>query len=120
MKSKTLRIAEKYLKKIVEVIVDRPLGSTHPTFNKIIYPVNYGYIKDIVAPDGENLDAYLLKVNYPVKKYKGMVAAIIHRLTDDDDKLVIIPVGETITEEEIEKAVDFQEKWSRSKHIIIK
>ena len=41
------------LGKIVKVIVDRPLGSTHPDYPNLIYPVNYGYIGGIIAPDGE-------------------------------------------------------------------
>ena len=37
----------------VTVIVDRPLGTTHPNHNDIIYPVNYGYIENTFAGDGE-------------------------------------------------------------------
>ena len=37
----------------VTVIVDRPLGTIHPNHNDIIYPVNYGYIENIFAGDGE-------------------------------------------------------------------
>ncbi|HRS22596.1 MAG TPA: inorganic pyrophosphatase, partial [Candidatus Woesebacteria bacterium] len=65
----------------------------------------------VLAPDGEELDAYLLKVNTPVETFHGQVIAIIHRLKDDDDKLVVVPTGQTITDEEIEKIVAFQEKW---------
>ena len=39
--------------KIVKVTVDRPMGSYHPNHRDIYYPVNYGYIKDIMSPDGE-------------------------------------------------------------------
>lgn len=106
--------------KIVEVKIDRPLGSAHPHFDKIKYTVNYGYLEGIKVPDGDNLDAYLLKVNKPVKIFKGYVAAIIHRLKDDDDKLVVIPEGEIISDEEIEKAIEFQEKWANSAHTIFR
>ena len=41
------------LGKKVHVIIDRPLGSTHPTFPNLIYPLNYGYVPVILAPDGE-------------------------------------------------------------------
>ena len=37
--------------------------------------------------------------------------AIIHRLNDDDDKLVVLPDGETITDEEINKLTHFQEQF---------
>ena len=39
--------------KIVKVTVDRPMGSYHPNHRYIYYPVNYGYIKGIMSPDGE-------------------------------------------------------------------
>ena len=29
------------------------MGSYHPNHRDIYYPVNYGYIKDIMSPDGE-------------------------------------------------------------------
>ena len=36
---------------IVKVIVDRPLGSVHPKHKDILYPINYGYIPGVMAPD---------------------------------------------------------------------
>ena len=36
----------------VFVIVDRPLGSCHPQWPDSIYPVNYGYVPGLPAPDG--------------------------------------------------------------------
>ncbi len=44
---------------IVKVTVDRPLGSCHAKHKDIVYPVNYGYIAGIMAPDGEEQDAYI-------------------------------------------------------------
>ena len=38
---------------IVTVTVDRPLGSFHPEHKDMYYPINYGYIEGIIAPDGE-------------------------------------------------------------------
>jgi len=117
MKSQSLVLAKSFLNQIVEVTVDRQLDSIHPKW-KFKYPINYGYLENIFAPDGEQLDAYVLKVNKPVERFTGRVVAIIHRIDDDDDKLIVIPDGESITDEEIEKSVDFQEKWF--KHQIIR
>ena len=47
------------LNKFVTVTVDRPLGSFHPQYPELYYPVNYGYIKGVMAPDGEEQDAYM-------------------------------------------------------------
>ena len=49
--------------KIVTVTVDRPMGSYHPEHKDMYYPVNYGYIEGIIAPDGEEQDAYLSSAN---------------------------------------------------------
>lgn len=117
MDSKSLILAKSFLNQIVFVIIDRPIGSIHPKW-KFEYPINYGYLKEIFAPDGEELDAYVLKVDKPIKEFNGKVIAIIHRLEDDDDKLIVIPESELITDQEIEKSVDFQEKWF--KHEIIR
>lgn len=76
---------------IVKVTVDRPLGSRHPKHKNIIYPINYGYIEGIIAPDGEEQDAYILGVDEPVKEFIGKVIAIIHRNDDVEEKLVVAP-----------------------------
>ena len=52
--------------KIVTVTVDRPLGSSHPDYPDMIYPVNYGYVAGVRAPDGEEQDAYILGIDTPV------------------------------------------------------
>ena len=95
----------------VTVTIDRPLGSTHPKYPDLQYPVNYGYVKSVMAADGEEQDAYLLGVDEPVKEYTGILIAIIHRLDDVEDKWVVAPVGRTYTKEEILKQVAFQEKY---------
>jgi len=109
--SKSLGLARKYLGKEVEIEIDRPLGSRHPKHG-FIYEVNYGFIPKTKSPDGEEIDAYYLGVNEPVNKARGKCVAIVHRLKDDDDKLVIVPQEtESITDEEILEAVHFQEQW---------
>ena len=97
----------------VEVTVDRPLGSFHPKFKDLYYPINYGYIEGILAPDGEEQDAYILGIDQPIKKFIGSVIAIIHRLDDVEDKWVVAPHGIIFAKEEIQKQVDFQEKFFR-------
>ena len=110
MNSKSLKLAKQYLGRKLTVTIDRKLGSKHPEWG-FEYLVNYGYLEGVIAPDGEGLDAYLLKVDVPVEFYEGVVVAIVHRLDDDDDKLVVVPEGEDISDEEIERMVEFQEKW---------
>lgn len=52
------------------------------------------------------------------KKLLNKTVAIIHHIEDDDDKLVVVPNDITLTDQEIEDQVEFQEKWC--KHTIIR
>jgi len=106
--------AELYLGKTVGVKVDRPWGSKHPKYN-FTYDSNYGFVPGTLSPDGEELDVYVLGINEPIESFKGKCVAIIHRTNDDDDKLVIIPNEmDNISDEEIRKQTDFQEKFFES------
>ena len=96
---------------IVTVIVDRPLGTYHPEHKDLYYPINYGYIEGIMAPDGEEQDAYILGVNKAVDSFTGRIIAIIHRIDDIEEKWVVASEDDTYTIEEIKKEVEFQEKY---------
>lgn len=96
---------------IVKVTVDRPLGTYHPKHPDIRYPVNYGYIPGIMAPDGEEQDAYILGVTEPVEEFKGKVIAVIHRFDDVEEKWVVAPENTVFTEEQIMEQVAFQEQY---------
>ena len=98
---------------IVKVIVDRPLGSYHPKHKDIYYAVNYGYVPGVIAPDGEEQDAYILGVHEPVSDFVGKVIAIIHRLDDVEDKWVVAPENVSFTAEEIIGQAAFQEQYFR-------
>lgn len=100
--------------KKVKVIIDRPLGTYHPKHKDIFYSVNYGYIEGIIAPDGEEQDAYVLGVSEPVSEFTGKIIAIIKRLDDVEEKWVVAPENMTFTKEEIMKQVDFQEKYFKT------
>lgn len=100
--------------KLVRVRVDRPMGSAHPEHPDLIYPVNYGCIPGLPAPDGEEQDAYVLGPERPVKEFTGRVAAIIHRLDDVEDKWVVTPPELELTEEQIREQTWFQERYFRT------
>jgi inorganic pyrophosphatase len=102
-----------YLGKTVTTTIDRPMGSKHPTYG-FIYPVNYGFIPDTQAPDGEELDAYVLGVFEPLREFKGKCIAVIHRLDDDDDKLIVVAEGHGYSEDQIRALTEFQERFFKS------
>lgn len=114
--SSSFDIAKVFLGKEVDVTIDRPLGSKHPKHG-FVYEANYGFVGGTVSADGEELDAYFLGVNEPVQTARGVCIAIIHRLNDDDDKLVVVPKDCTLSDSEIRDATQFQEKYFKSEII---
>jgi inorganic pyrophosphatase len=57
-----------YLGMEVRVIMDRPLGSNHPKHG-FKYEVNYGFVPETKAPDGDEIDAYVLGIDYPLENF---------------------------------------------------
>lgn len=101
-----------FLGKTVKIGIDRPLGYVHKKEKySLTYPINYGYIPDVLGSDGEELDVYLLGVNEPVREYECKIIAIVHRHNDIEDKLVGAPLEMSFSKEEIENAVLFQEQY---------
>ena len=91
--------------------IDRPLGSRHPKHPDMIYPVNYGEVVGVMAPDGDWQDVYVLGVNEALSTFTGRRIAVIHRRDDVETKWVLVPEGVNFTEEEIMAAVHFQEQY---------
>ena len=106
--------ARVYIGQIVNVKIDRPLGSRHPEHDYIYYPVNYGYVPNIPAPDGDDLDVYVLGVFEPLESFTGQCIAVIHRLDDNDDKLVVTSAERTYSDEQIIALTEFQERFHDS------
>ena len=105
--------ARTYIGQWLQVIVDRPLGSTHP-LGEVIYPVNYGYIPNTRAGDGLEQDAYILGVSEACSEYFGLCIAVIKRHDDVEDKLIIVPneaVAANFTDQMILEATAFIEQY---------
>ena len=96
---------------LITVTVDRPIGSSHPDYPSLVYPVNYGYIEGVLTPGGEEQDAYIIGVDIPVDKFTGRKIAIIHRKDDVGDKWVVAPENMPYTKQQIEEMVYFQEQY---------
>ena len=104
------------LGKEIDIVMDRPLGTIHPQHKEIVYRINYGYIDGFYGVDNEYQDVYILGEDKPLKTYRGRVVAIVHRFDDNEDKLVVYNHG-NISADQIEEAIEFQEKYF--KHEII-
>lgn len=103
-----------YIGKEVTVKIDRPIGSSHPQYSDHIYLVNYGFVPNTISGDGKELDCYILGEDRSLKEYTGKCIAVMHRLEEDDDKLIIVPKDKTFTSKEIKLLTDFQEMYYKS------
>ncbi len=103
-----------YIGKKVRVQIDRKLGTKHPQYD-LIYPVNYGFVPNTISGDGEELDCYVLGIFEPIDTFEGKCIAIIHRLNENDDKLIVVPDNVSYTNEQIKALTEFQERFFESK-----
>ncbi|WP_461224138.1 histidine phosphatase family protein [Lacticaseibacillus suihuaensis] len=93
----------------VTVAVDRPLGSVHPRWPALRYPVNYGYVAGTLGGDGQPQDAYVLGPTRPLERYCGRVQAVICRHDDREEKWVV--AARPLTPAAVLAAVAFQERY---------
>ena len=91
--------------------IDRPLGSRHPKYHDLVYPINYGYVEGVFAADGEEQDVYVLGTDEPIEAFEGVVIAIYHRFNDVEDKWIVSIDGSDYSDEYILRAIDFQERY---------
>ena len=106
------RLVRSYLGKVVDIVIDRPIGYVHKKENyELHYPINYGFIPGVLGGDGEELDVYLIGVDRPVKSYRAKIIGIVHRHDDVEDKLVGAPISAKFDQSRIQRDVEFQEKY---------
>ena len=110
---KYLSSASRFIGSTITITIDRPLGSKHPKWD-FVYPVNYGYVPNTKSGDGEEIDAYALGTIEPLKEFSGHCVAVIHRLNDNDDKLILAADKVNFTDAEIRVATNFQEQFFKS------
>ena len=91
--------------------IDRPLGSYHPNCKEMFYPINYGYVDNVFAADGEEQDVYVLGTKEPLQSYEGKVIAVLHRLNAVEDKWIVALDDKAYSNEEILEAISFQEQF---------
>lgn len=97
----------------VSVTIDRPKGY-EDKFNNI-YPLNYGYVKGILAKDKEWQDAYILTDELiDSDTFQGEVIAVIIREDDIEDKWVVAKEGLRLSIDEIYQEVKFIEQYFTS------
>ncbi len=106
-----------FLGAMIEVEFDRPLGSVHPKFPDMVYPLNYGFVPDTKAGDGDPIDVYYLSSDKPLKTVSAQCIGYVHRKDDNEDKLIASD-GTKYTEAELESKLEFQEKWFKHRIVL--
>jgi len=106
-----------FLSRSLRVIIDRPMGWRDPQFQGT-YPLNYGYIPGVLSPDGEELDAYVLGPDQPLKEFEGVCVAVVERLDDVENKLIVADPTLNWGEAEIRRQIDFIEQYYCSRIVM--
>ncbi|EPB9285673.1 inorganic diphosphatase [Listeria monocytogenes] len=98
-------------KQTLKVTIDRPVGHVDKFGN--VYPLNYGFVEDIIGGDGEEQDVYVLsrEISEPIDTFQGDLIAVITRNDDVEDKWVVAAPNENFTIEEIREKVHFIEQY---------
>lgn len=109
-------LGREYIGKTVTVTVDRPYGSFHPHHPDVLYPLNYGYVNELVSADGEFQDAYVYGPKEPVESFTGIVSGILYR-KDGPSRFIVTRAGEMIDRDQIIEAVAFEEQYYDTRFI---
>jgi inorganic pyrophosphatase len=83
-----------YLDKIVkfnEIIIDRPKGTKHPKYEKMVYIVDYGYIKNTKSMDGGGIDVFVCS---DLNKDLDAIICIIDLLKKDSEIKLLLGCSE--------------------------
>jgi len=70
-----------------QIIIDRPKGNPHPRYPQVIYPLDYGYLENTTAGDGDGIDAWLGSINS--KTLTGILCTFDKIKRDAEIKLLI-------------------------------
>lgn len=82
--------------KMFSAVIDRPVGFKDSFGN--VYPINYGYIPELMGGDGEEQDVYIISHDQ-------------QQPDDIEDKWVLAPVNEEINKALIAEQTHFMEQY---------
>ena len=95
------------LVKTHELIIDRPMGSNHPRFPRVTYPLNYGHLKGTKSGDREGIDVW--QGSRDSKTVDATIIAVDLLKSDVEVKLLV-----GCTNAEIEIVLNFHNMFSQS------
>ena len=71
-----------------KIILDRPKGAAHPRYPDLIYPLDYGYLENTTAGDGDGIDVWVGSRND--KTLTGILCTFDTLKRDAEIKLLIV------------------------------
>jgi inorganic pyrophosphatase len=69
------------------ITIDRPKGNPHPHYPKLIYPLDYGYLENTTASDGDGIDVWMGSLDS--KTLTGILCTFDKMKRDAEIKLLI-------------------------------
>ena len=69
------------------IILDRPKGRAHPRYPVLIYPLDYGFLENTSAGDGDGIDVWIGSI--PTKTLTGILCTFDRLKRDAEIKLLI-------------------------------
>jgi len=69
------------------IVIDRPQGRAHPRYSEMIYPLDYGYLENTSAGDGDGIDVWI--GSDKEKKLTGILCTFDKLKRDAEIKLLI-------------------------------
>ncbi len=94
------------------LVIDRPKGTCHPRFPGLVYPVDYGYLKDTSSMDGEGIDVF---IGSEEERLPDAILCSVDLLKRDCEIKLLIGC----TEWEKDTVMQFQNQSSSCKAILI-
>ncbi|MGC9358072.1 MAG: HAD-IA family hydrolase, partial [Anaerolineae bacterium] len=94
-----------------EIAIDRPAGTPHPRHSDFVYPLDYGYLVQTHAADGDGVDVWVGSL--PKRKITAIVCTVDLQKRDAEVKILL-----GCTPEEIETVLDIHNQGSQAATLI--
>ena len=76
------------------IFLDRPKGTAHPRYPDLIYPLDYGYLENTSAGDGDGIDVWIGSNNK--KTLTGILCTFDRLKRDAEIKLLVACTSEDV------------------------
>ncbi len=96
-----------------QIVIDRPKGSAHPRVPDIVYVVDYGYLAETTAMDGQGIDVW--RGTDPAQRIDAVMCTVDLWKKDAEIKILI-----GCTEEEKALINDFTNNSPSMKGIMVR